>query len=111
DVSPSADGEEGSAPSTCAAWRRGYRVLTHGAHPFRSAKRAHARRVAARCCETRSRAVRSRFFCRGNKNLPSATGRLAYASQNLHFLEKNLQNLEKIDPKCGKIVWKNAEII
>ena len=30
DVSPSADGEEGSAPSTCAHWRGGYGVLSHG---------------------------------------------------------------------------------
>ena len=28
-ISPSADGEEGSAPSTCAHWRGDFRVLTH----------------------------------------------------------------------------------
>ena len=37
DVSPSADGEEGSAPSTCAHWRGGYGALTRGAYPFRAA--------------------------------------------------------------------------
>ena len=34
DVSPSADGEEGYAPSTCATWRWGYKVLTHVALPL-----------------------------------------------------------------------------
>ena len=28
-VSPSADGEEGYAPSTCAHWRGGCKVLSH----------------------------------------------------------------------------------
>ena len=29
EVSPSADGEEGYAPSTCAHWRGSYGVLSH----------------------------------------------------------------------------------
>ncbi|MBQ1962709.1 MAG: hypothetical protein II369_01165, partial [Clostridia bacterium] len=46
DVSPSADGDQGCAPSTCAHWRGGYGALTRGTHPPRVAKCAHARRVA-----------------------------------------------------------------
>ena len=60
--SRSAERDQGYAPWMGAAWRRGYRVLTHGAHPPHVAGRAHARYTPASCRGTRSLASRSRLF-------------------------------------------------